>query len=170
MEPIKLSKKQKNKINIINNEIKELKELINDYEIIDDDDFDYVLSMIQEFKEKNSFLENERKAVIDPLNVIRNKINSWFNPLIKEIDGYIKILKNKIIEYENQQRQRLCVVQNDKVTYREFWDYEIVDFNKIPKRFLSLDHSAVKIEIRNKKEETHIPGIRIFSNKTPIIK
>ena len=46
---------------------------------------------------------------------------------------------------------------------RKIWKWEVVDFDKIPKKYLIIDPSMVTAEVRQNKGNTNIPGIRAFT-------
>lgn len=46
---------------------------------------------------------------------------------------------------------------------RKIWKWEIVDFDKIPRRYLTVDPSLVTAEVRRNKENTSIPGIKAYT-------
>jgi len=52
------------------------------------------------------------------------------------------------------------------ISYRETWDYEIVDMSKIPREYWILDKVKISGVVRSMKGATNIPGVRVFSNKT----
>ena len=58
------------------------------------------------------------------------------------------------------------------ITVREDWDYSVVDFDKVPREFLCVDHSAMQIHIKKAKQSGNdpevIPGIK-FEKKTSTI-
>ena len=180
MKEIELSKKMEKEIDSILEETVDLEEILEDLTIEDQDDFDSVVELISEYKEKKTFLENERLSVVDPLNKVTRKVNSWFKPTIKKLEKCTALLREKIIDYENEKnRKRLEAVKKGKkkprilrtnqVKYRTTWDYKIDNFDDIPKEYLSLDHSKVRIELREQQGDLEIPGLEIYSKKVPIV-
>lgn len=181
MVNIELSKTVKNDIQNIKRNVFELEKYLEEFQILNKESFDCAVDLIKDYKSDKAYLEKEKNSINKPINEIRNKVNSWFNPPIKLIDNCISILRSKIIDYENNfNKKRLKSlkkrekvepkINSSEVSFREFWDYEIENFNKIPREYLCLDHSLVKIELREKGHELKIPGIIIFKNKTPIIR
>lgn len=58
--------------------------------------------------------------------------------------------------------------KSEGISYRNEWNYEIVDKNIIPKEYLIIDDKKIKGVIKVGIKE--IPGLRIFSIKVPVIK
>lgn len=54
------------------------------------------------------------------------------------------------------------------VTYRKDWKFTIEDVSKIPRKYMMPDEERIKKVVKALKNETNIPGIKVFSNKTPI--
>jgi hypothetical protein len=50
------------------------------------------------------------------------------------------------------------------VSVQRKWDYRVVDLNQVPRDYLCLDHSAVKIHIKTagKDKPQNIPGLEFF--------
>lgn len=51
------------------------------------------------------------------------------------------------------------------ISYREQWDYEVVDDAAIPRAYLVRDDKKIAGVVRAMKGTTQIPGIRVFSRK-----
>ena len=51
------------------------------------------------------------------------------------------------------------------VTFREVWNFEIVDAQAIPRQYLSVNESAIGKVVKALKADTLIPGIRVFPTK-----
>ncbi len=71
----------------------------------------------------------------------------------------------KIIE-----AKQATAVEKGGISYRETWDFEIVNADLIPKDFFIIDTAAIGAIVRSEKSATNIPGIRVFSVKTPIVR
>ena len=54
------------------------------------------------------------------------------------------------------------------ISYRENWDFEVVDDSKIPAQYLVIDGVKIGKVVRAMKKNTNIPGIKVFCKKTPI--
>ena len=175
-----VDKEQKQVLALAKNEAVDLKETLQDMEINDQSDMDMITELISEYKENVNFFESEKKDFTDPLNKLRNKVNSVYNPTIKLLNECIEICKNKIVEYEYEiEEKTVKSLESKKETpkkaiatktqIREKLDYRVVDFDAIPREYLSLDHSKVKIELREKQADLEIPGIEIYISKSVAI-
>lgn len=51
------------------------------------------------------------------------------------------------------------------VSYRETWDFEIVNTDLIPREFLIVDQKAIGGVVRSLKGKTNIPGVRVFAKR-----
>ena len=180
MKQIELSRKLKKEISSLFLETNELEEILSDLEIDDQDDYTAVVNLIQEYKTKKEYLDSERTSINKPINEIRTKVNKWFMPTIHSLDKCIIILREKIVEYELNiiQKKRKALKKGKKlpkqaksedVSFRESWDFQIENFDDIPREYLTLDRSKVKIELRELKHKLKIPGLKIFKSKIPII-
>jgi len=56
------------------------------------------------------------------------------------------------------------------VYFRDNWRWRCVDFDLVPRRFLTLDEKQIGEEVRLNKGETRIPGIEIFNEPSPVAK
>lgn len=51
------------------------------------------------------------------------------------------------------------------VSYREEWDFEVVDDAKIPREYLTRDDAKIRRVVKAMKGTTNIPGVRAFSRR-----
>lgn len=56
----------------------------------------------------------------------------------------------------------------DAGKFREVWEWEVEDLEKIPEDYWILDEALIAREVRAKKGACKIPGIKITMKKTPI--
>jgi len=52
------------------------------------------------------------------------------------------------------------------ITYRETWNYEITDINKLPREYLKPDEVKIGQVVRALRSAARIPGIRVYSSRT----
>lgn len=52
------------------------------------------------------------------------------------------------------------------VSFRESWDFELVDERNLPREYLTPDLKKIGAVVRAMKGETKIPGVRVWSTKT----
>lgn len=177
---MKITKELEKHVDIVTQETVELETFLGDLRIDAQEDFDLIVDLIDEYKEKKEFLDSKRDKFNKPINELRREVNEFFLPIIKRLETCIQILREKIVEYEiRRNEQRIADIKtkkkpspklkSDKVSYRNTWEYVIDDFDLIPKEYLTLDHSKVKIELREKGGDLEIPGIEIRLKKIPIV-
>jgi hypothetical protein len=51
------------------------------------------------------------------------------------------------------------------VVYREVWKFQITDPDLIPRQYLTPDEKAIGGVVRSLKEQTNIPGVRVYSER-----
>ena len=56
-------------------------------------------------------------------------------------------------------------VKTEGVSYRDDWDFEIVDVAKIPREYLIPDEKKIRAYVKAMKESSGIDGVRVFSKK-----
>jgi len=52
------------------------------------------------------------------------------------------------------------------ISYRDTWEFEVVDEAKVPRMYLLLDHKKIGAQVRATKDTLEIPGIRVFKTTT----
>jgi hypothetical protein len=178
-------------------EAEEIIEAFADFEIEDDDDYDVVADGLKEVKTIAKDLESRRKKITQPINGALREFNSWFKPAQLVLTNTERALKKKLADYTiaKEEQSRLAmeaaaqasqdgdfdgaheaakgIVESPSaqgITHSRYYDYEIVDMDEVPRRYMCVDHSAVKIHIKNagKTQPEDIPGIR-FTEKTRVI-
>ena len=164
---------------------------LKDFEIKDDDDFEFASDTLKHIKTFYKEIEKKRKAVTDPLNKALTEFRSWYKPSLDLLKEGENILKGRIGEYtlkkdkerEEQMRQIAAASQKGDfdaahtaaqnivetptargVSSTRLWDYQVTDLSKVPREWLTLDHSKVKIHIREagKDKPADIEGIEFF--------
>lgn len=53
---------------------------------------------------------------------------------------------------------------------RTDWKYEIVDASLLPREFLQANETLIGATVRDQKEETQIPGVRVWSEIRPVVR
>lgn len=176
-------------------EAQEIFDNLEDLIVEDKDDIEFASKMLREVKGKKKFLEGERGKVTYHLNEALEIIRSWFRDPIKLLTQCEKILKEKIDdameEMERKQQEALDKASKaamsgkkssarraledakaaeigpiEGIQVRAGWDYEIVDFNKIPRKWLCVDDPMLKAHIRSKKGDVQIPGIKVIKKNS----
>jgi len=52
------------------------------------------------------------------------------------------------------------------ISYRDTWEFEVVDEDAVPREYLFLDHKKIGAVVRATKGTLEIPGIRVFKTTT----
>lgn len=178
-------------------EVEDILEAFKDFQIEDDGDYEVVAEGLQEVKRIAKDLEQRRKTITQPINGALREFNSWFKPAQTVLENTERVLKRRLAEYETlkAEQSRLAMLaaaaasqagdfdaaheaskgivelpSAHGITHSRYYDYEITDISKVPREFLAVDHSAVKIYIKNAGKDCpqSIPGIK-FVEKTRTI-
>lgn len=56
------------------------------------------------------------------------------------------------------------------LSFREDWKFEIEDESLIPREYLMVDEIKIRKLVKALQKSTNIPGIRVYADKTPIVK
>lgn len=170
---------------------------IESFEIEDEDDYQTASEILGEVKKIYAEVESRRKKVTDPLRTAIAEFSKWYKPAQETLTKMEFVLKGKIAEFIENQRieaekamQETAeaakagdfdaaheaakgIVQEAKsknVTVREVWDFRVVDLDKVPREFLNLDQSAVRIYLKKVKtsEPEPVPGLEFFKKSSVI--
>lgn len=157
------------------------------------DDLEFAADLLAEAKGKAKALKEMQDRVVAPINLALKELKSWFKPGLDALAKYEQGLKAKIAEahrkkHEEQQKalkaaaaasmagdteaaaeaMEAAVVEDFEpvkgLSMSHTWDYEITDFEEIPREYLVTDDSKIKAVIRAHKGEISIPGIKVKRN------
>lgn len=169
----------------------EMLDELKGFTITSDEDFKLASEILLQTKKHLKSIEARRKEVTDPLNKALTAIRSWFKPAEETLEQTEAFLKKEIASYSlrlqkaNEEAAReaaLAAQRNDfdgahtahmamqtlpsakGITVTERWEHVVEDVSLVPREFLTVDHSAVKIYLKNAvqagEEPAPIPGIR----------
>lgn len=185
-------------VSVKQEEAKEILEAFQDFDIEDDEDYEVVSDGLKEVKKIAKEIEARRKKVTGPLNAALAEFRSWYKPAVDLLANTESVLKQRLAAYvrKKEEQSRLAMEaaaaaagegnfdaaheaskgivaapSTKGVTHTRYWDYELEDLDQVPRRYLALDHSAVKIHIKNagKDEPEEIPGIRfVLKDRTAV--
>lgn len=154
------------------------------------DDLEFAAESLAEIKGKINALETERKSVTQPLNAVVKRVNGWFNKPVQVLKACETHLKKKIAAAHEDvfDRQRAALAEAAEASMeqdearadramarakeiefepvkglalRHGFDYNIVDFEQIPREYLLVDDVKVKAVIKAHDGKISIPGIEI---------
>lgn len=166
----------------------EIVEEIENLEIQDDEDYEFASDTLRAVKALSKEIEARRKKVTGPIHQALEEFRSWYRPPLQVLAKAEKQLKEKIGSYalkkeqEREAQMRAVAAASQKgdfdaahaasrslaevpqvkgISFRREWRYEITDFEKVPREFLTLDHSAIRLHIKNagKDAPEAIPGL-----------
>lgn len=159
-EQVALARKE---LSEVRSEIDKGLELIQDFEISNDEDQELAAEILRDVKEKYRGFEDKRKTITGPLNVALKEVNNLFRPMRVALESCERLLKSKISGYQAKQdaANRLALqeaqqaestqeasealakvetVQSPQgVNVRHVWKAVVVDVDKVPRLFLSPD-------------------------------
>jgi hypothetical protein len=172
-------------------------EMIREFEINDQEDYDFANEALGDAKRAWKDLEAKKKEVTKPLNMVLKTIRSWFKPAQDHYLEAEKILKAKLAEAHRKaaeeqdralaeakqahdhgdaggvrkamlQAANVEIQQADNVTIMDRWCFEVTDARKLPIEYLCPDMVAIQETVKLLKDETRIPGVRVYKEQTVI--
>ncbi len=197
VQTLKIQTAEKKSLAEKRHEYEEILEAVRDFEIEDEDDYEFLATKLKEIKACNAEIEKRRKEVTQPLNAAIKAFSNWYKPSTDVLDESEVIIKKKLGEYTLKRRladearakeiaaaaregdfdkahkasQALVgEVRVQGVAVRDTWQYDLENLDEVPREFLTLDHSAVKLYIKaaGKDDPKPIPGIK-FTRGTQVI-
>jgi len=135
--------------------------------------------------------EEEKKRKYREYKAVQEKIKELKKPLV-QVEAVVKNLRiewkldqeKKLLE----QKQALLEVADEEdktdileifietqpevegIYHVELWDFEIVDKDKIPDEYKIVDEKKIRGVVKAMKENTNIPGIRVFKKLSERVK
>lgn len=156
----KISDKYKNALDFLTEAEKILRSKIADYAELKLEKLNLIASSAQKTAEEEAL----RK--LDELQALRESAGQYDEvtqaAIISSIDSKVNaIIDNSEIKIDN-------TLGNSAASFRKYITFKIVDIQKVPAEFLSVDTKAVNTAIRNGVRE--IPGLEIVEKLTPVVK
>lgn len=165
--------------------------------IEDDEDFKDASKYLREVKSIAKDIDKRRKKITDPLNTALKEFRSWYKPVLDTLEVCEKVLKEKIGAYslkkeqarEEAMRQIAAASQvgdfaaaheasqsledmptADGISVSPKWTWTVEDFEQIPREFLCLDQSAIKLHVKacSPNNPTAIPGLKFIPDTSVI--
>lgn len=155
-----ISDKYKNALDFLTEAEKILRSKIADYAELKLEKLNLIASAAQKTAEEEAL----RK--LDELQALRESAGQYDEvtqaAIISSIDSKVNaVIDNSEIKIDN-------TLGNSAASFRKYITFKIVDIQKVPAEFLSVDTKAVNTAIRNGIRE--IPGLEIVEKLTPVIK
>lgn len=155
-----ISDKYKNALDFLTEAEKILRSKIADYAELKLEKLNLIASVAQKTAEEEAL----RK--LDELQALRESAGQYDEvtqaAIISSIDSKVNaVIDNSEIKIDN-------TLGNSAASFRKYITFKIVDIQKVPAEFLSVDTKAVNTAIRNGIRE--IPGLEIVEKLTPVVK
>lgn len=152
-------------------------------------------AMIASIRDRRKELIELNEAALAAFKPVIDHIQSAFDKMIQAVSDMEGIIRSRVLvirsqietsvidatreveqAYLSQDRERIAkAVQAfnllapfaDMVDLPEKgrWDFEVVDPELIPARFMTVNQPAIFYEVMLRKDQTDIPGIRVFRKK-----
>ena len=170
-----------------------------DFHIEDDDDLSVAVDCLKDVKRTHKQIKAEQELATKPMNAALNQVRSWFRPALDTLTKTEALLKSKVEAYHRlvEERSRAAMEAAAEASRegnfdaaheaskgivqapgskgvsvgQRTWDYELEDLALVPRDFLALDHSAVKIYLKNCGTENPepIPGLRFVPKAGTVV-
>lgn len=155
-----ISDKYKNALDFLTEAEKILRSKIADYAELKLEKLNLIASSAQKTAEEEAL----RK--LDELQALRESAGQYDEvtqaAIMSSIDSKVNaVIDNSEIKIDN-------TLGNSAASFRKYITFKIVDIQKVPAEFLSVDTKAVNTAIRNGVRE--IPGLEIVEKLTPVVK
>lgn len=155
-----ISNKYKNALDFLTEAEKILRSKIADYAELKLEKLNLIASSAQKTAEEEAL----RK--LDELQALRESAGQYDEvtqaAIISSIDSKVNaVIDNSEIKIDN-------TLGNSAASFRKYITFKIVDIQKVPAEFLSVDTKAVNTSIRNGVRE--IPGLEIVEKLTIVVK
>ncbi len=155
-----ISDKYKNALDFLTEAEKILRSKIADYAELKLEKLNLIVSAAQKTAEEEAL----RK--LDELQALRESAGQYDEVTQAAIISFIDSKVNAVID--NSEIKIDNTLGNSATSFRKYITFKIVDIQKVPAEFLSVDTKAVNTAIRNGVRE--IPGLEIVEKLTPVVK
>lgn len=155
-----ISDKYKNALDFLTEAEKILRSKIADYAELKLEKLNLIASAAQKTAEEEAL----RK--LDELQALRESAGQYDEVTQAAIISSINSKVNAVID--NSEIKIDNTLGNSATSFRKYITFKIVDIQKVPAEFLSVDTKAVNTAIRNGVRE--IPGLEIVEKLTPVVK
>lgn len=155
-----ISDKYKNALDFLTEAEKILRSKIADYAELKLEKLNLIASAAQKTAEEEAL----RK--LDELQALRESAGQYDEVTQAAIISSIDSKVNAVID--NSETKIDNTLGNSAASFRKYITFKIVDIQKVPAEFLSVDTKAVNTAIRNGVRE--IPGLEIVEKLTPVVK
>jgi hypothetical protein len=165
---------------------------LQDYTIDTHADLAMVSGILQDVVTRKDALQLKRDAIVKPISEGLANVRALFKGPIEALQAAEEMLKAKIdageralreqnakviaatstaVQLGNEQAAAALASQIEPthmpagVSFREVWDFEITDPAALPREFLVPDEKLIRSAVSSLKDQTTIPGVRVFSRR-----
>ncbi len=142
--------------------VRDVEAYVNKIEITKPEQLVEASEFVEKISILNDNIEAQRTQFTKPLNETLKNINTFFKKFSDPVKKADKMLREKMISYKEMQGDN---IENKfgKIHFTTYTDFEITDFDAIPKEYLSVDEAKIKKALAT--EGTVIPGIKVTKGK-----
>lgn len=141
------------------------------------DNYPTIMGILVQCKAHAKTYTARRDEALNPAKQTANTIKGWFDPVLKSLEEIEQTLKEKAVTYVGAQAaQRITMAQAgqqpaapppqiDGVTFREQWDFKVINSGMLSEDLLKPDESAIRKRMKEQMGEdgpTPIPGVKFF--------
>ena len=150
--------------------------------------------VLKTIKEKINVIEKRRTSITKPLNHSLREVNSLFKELSQPLREADDVIRDKILEFRQLQAEKaakeeakrrkiqqshkakghnvgapaIVEVETGKSVTQKRWTYELVDVDKLPRKYLIPNKAAIDFAVRRGIRK--IPGLRIYQKESLRVK
>lgn len=110
---------------------------------------------VQTLLYKNNFDDDTLEEIINNYTDVKHEINEQYKPALSALTACIEMCKNKMSIYPKRKLPKGKFVQPKP-------EIQIENFDLIPRKWLTVDWSAVNIAFRQHKTNLKIPGLKVI--------
>lgn len=141
-----------------------LKKVKQTQKLVDDTFEEEKKRKYREYKAVQEKIKELKKPLVQVETVVKNLRIEW------KLDQEKKLLEQKqaLLEVADEKDKAEIMSIDEKqpevegIYHVELWDFEIVNKDKIPDEYKVVDEKKIRAVVRAMKENTNIPGIRVF--------
>jgi len=180
-------------VKVIEEETSILLKQADSYVIKSAQDVDLASEFLRKIKDVENRVEAKRLEFTKPLNESLKAINNTFRQLSEPLTQARKLLTEKILSWRRAEQERIAKEEERRrkiqeaheraghevkapiilerpetkmgdTQVRKVWNWELIDFSKVPDIYKEINRVAINQAIRNGARE--IPGLEIFQEES----
>ncbi|NJN63556.1 MAG: hypothetical protein HC882_00885 [Acidobacteria bacterium] len=162
--------------------------MLQDVNVVTTDDIEQAGAILEDVKDRYKVLKKRLDEITKPLNQALKSTRGLFAPALNGLAEAESILKTKIGAAKTAiEQRRLDAAQAARralaegnaviaasieierppqdaagVQFRKVWTFEVVEPERVPRDFMSIDEQKIRAFVSMHKDGAQIPGVRIF--------